>query len=372
MTEPVLSRPSSRSPSPSGATPEPSRWQRSHRFDARALPLADRHYNRRKVGSPQFVPPGRCVVLLTEGADALWVTSWPFAAFVRHAWPGAWVCSCFRNESAHLSSELITEAVAVTRFLFGEPPALGIVTFVNREKTRRKRDPGRCYRKAGLAPRRRDERRPRRAATAPRRDAHRSRPDRRARLGGRMTTPLPTAADSTPPRGSATGEDTTLTVERPWWATLRAKLAKSSWQPDRAHVESLVNALDEAESAASSLRAEVARLTGELAEVKDDAQRGWSASFDNAHLLTDATREVARLTEERDAAVRWIGVVRDELVNAGFPSGDRTVALASIRALLRERDEARGAADRMRGELEAAEQHVRILRCQLNGEANNV
>lgn len=125
------------------------RWHRSHRFDARALPLADRHYNRRKVGSPQFVPPGRCVVLLTACADALWVTSWPFAQYVRHAWPGAWVCSCFRNESGELSSELITEAVAATRYLFGEPPALGMVTFVNADKVRHKRDPGRCYIRAG-------------------------------------------------------------------------------------------------------------------------------------------------------------------------------------------------------------------------------
>lgn len=37
-------------------------WALSHRADARALPIADRHYNRQKIGSPQFVPPGRCVV----------------------------------------------------------------------------------------------------------------------------------------------------------------------------------------------------------------------------------------------------------------------------------------------------------------------
>ena len=125
-------------------------WFHSHRFDPRALPLADRHYNRRKIGSPQFVPPGRCVVLLTADADALWVTSWPFAAYVRHAWAGAWVNSLFRNESPVLSSSLIREAVAATRAVFGEPPALGMVTFVDASKTRRKRDPGRCYRKAGF------------------------------------------------------------------------------------------------------------------------------------------------------------------------------------------------------------------------------
>lgn len=125
-------------------------WHLSHRFDPRALPLADRHYSRRKPGSPQFVPPGRCLVLITPDADALWVTSWPFAEFVRHAWAGAWVCSFFRNESPRLSSELIREAVAATRWYFGEPPALGMVTFVDANKTRRKRDPGRCYIKAGF------------------------------------------------------------------------------------------------------------------------------------------------------------------------------------------------------------------------------
>jgi hypothetical protein len=132
-------------------------WRRSHRFDRKALPLADRHYNRRKVGSPQFVPPGRNVVFLTEPgdphsdpADALWVTSWPYAQWVRHAWPGAWVCSIFRREPEceYLASDLIVRAVAATRAIW-EPPELGIVSFIDPRKTRRKRDPGRCYRRAG-------------------------------------------------------------------------------------------------------------------------------------------------------------------------------------------------------------------------------
>lgn len=127
-------------------------WYLSHRADKRALPIADRHYNRQKIGSPQFVPPGRCMVLLTANADALWVTSYPFAKYVKHAWAGAWVCSCFRNESSVLSSELIREAVAITRWFFGDPPALGMVTFINTDKVRKKRDWGRCYRKAGWSP----------------------------------------------------------------------------------------------------------------------------------------------------------------------------------------------------------------------------
>lgn len=124
-------------------------WQPSHKFDPRGVALADRHYNRRAIGAPQFVPPGRAVVLRHDD-DALWVTSWPFAEYVRHAWPGAWVNSLFRNESSELSSTLILEAVAITRGVWPDVPALGLITFVDAGKVRRKRDPGRCYRKAGF------------------------------------------------------------------------------------------------------------------------------------------------------------------------------------------------------------------------------
>jgi len=110
--------------------------------------LADRHYNRQKPGSPQFVPPGRCLVLLTD--SALWVTSWPFAEYVKHAWAGAWVNSLFRRESGPIASELICEAIAATRWKWGDPPELGMVTFVDAGNVRRKRDPGRCYRRAGF------------------------------------------------------------------------------------------------------------------------------------------------------------------------------------------------------------------------------
>lgn len=122
-------------------------WELAHRRDPRCLPIADRHYNRRKVGSPQFVPPGRCLVLWQP--RAVWVTSWPFGQYVRHRWPGAWVNSLFRNEGAGLSSELILEAVAITRWRW-EPPEVGLVTFVDAAKVRHKRDPGRCYLRAGF------------------------------------------------------------------------------------------------------------------------------------------------------------------------------------------------------------------------------
>lgn len=125
-------------------------WVRSHRADPVSRQIADRHYNRQKVGAPQFVPPGRCFVLRTDPADALWVTSWPFAQYVKHAWAGAWVNSCFRNEGKNLSSELILQAVAATRSFWPEVPALGMITFVDAGKVKPKRDPGYCYIKAGF------------------------------------------------------------------------------------------------------------------------------------------------------------------------------------------------------------------------------
>ncbi len=125
-------------------------WRLSHRADQEARVIADRHYNRQKGGSPQFVPPGRCLVLKTP--TAFWVTSWPFDEYVKHAWAGAWVCSAFRNEGTERSSELIIEAVAITRWKWPNVPPLGMITFVDRSKVRRKRDFGRCYRRAGFVP----------------------------------------------------------------------------------------------------------------------------------------------------------------------------------------------------------------------------
>lgn len=59
------------------------------------------------------------------------------------------MCSCFRNEGEMLSSLLIQEAVSITRGIWGDPPELGMVTFVDMTKVRKKRDFGRCYRRAG-------------------------------------------------------------------------------------------------------------------------------------------------------------------------------------------------------------------------------
>ena len=134
-------------------------WEKSNRFDLRAREIADRHYNRQKPGTPQFVPPGRCCVLYAENGSgrAFWVTSFPYAEYVRHAWAGAWICSAFRNEGAGIASEMIRDAVAATRAHSRGPPALGIITFIASKKVKPTMVHGRktwglTYIKAGFKP----------------------------------------------------------------------------------------------------------------------------------------------------------------------------------------------------------------------------
>lgn len=127
-------------------------WFRSWRADPAVAALADRHYSRRTPGAAQFAPPGRNLTLRTFGADAGWVTIWPKPEFVDHDWGDCWTCSFFRNEGDVLSSLLVRDAVAATKATFGPPPDGGFLTFVDAGRVRRKRDPGRCFRRAGFEP----------------------------------------------------------------------------------------------------------------------------------------------------------------------------------------------------------------------------
>lgn len=128
-------------------------WFRTWRADPVARALADRHYSRKTPGAAQFSPPGRNVTLRTFAGDAVWVTSWPLPEYVDHAWGDCWTCTLFRNESPVLSSDLIREAMAATAYAFdGAYPLGGFLTFVDAGKVRHKRDPGRCFRRAGFEP----------------------------------------------------------------------------------------------------------------------------------------------------------------------------------------------------------------------------
>lgn len=124
-------------------------WTVSWRADPRVARLADRHYSRQSHGSRQFSPPGRVYVLVTDDGLAAWVTHWPRPDLAMHGRGDAWVCSLFRNEGPFLSSDLIRQAVAATRARWPTPPA-GMLTFVDTDRIRPKRDPGRCFRRAGF------------------------------------------------------------------------------------------------------------------------------------------------------------------------------------------------------------------------------
>jgi hypothetical protein len=130
-------------------------WKLSNRADPVAVKIADRHYNRQKPGTPQFVPPGSCMVLLSIDDRAVWTTSWPIAEYVKHEWAGAWVNSIFRNEGEWKASDMIREAVAATLWFYGKPPGLGMVTFIDPTKVkpikrRGKNVWGYSYEKAGF------------------------------------------------------------------------------------------------------------------------------------------------------------------------------------------------------------------------------
>lgn len=130
----------------------PMLWTISHRCDPKPRELADKHYNRQSVGSKNFVPPGRCLVLYCETATgkAFWVTSYPYPEYVKHEWAGALVCSAFRNEGAALSSFLIRQALQITRWKYPDIPDKGMITFVDPRHIKKKKDYGMCYKLAGF------------------------------------------------------------------------------------------------------------------------------------------------------------------------------------------------------------------------------
>jgi hypothetical protein len=130
-------------------------WVPSHRFDTPARLLADRHYNRQKPGSPQFMPPGRTFVLKASNEKAVFGLSYPYAEYVKHAWAGAWINSIFRNEDAGpLASDMILQALSLAQLKWPVPEQ-GCVSFVDPKKVpgilrRGERVKGFCYMMAGF------------------------------------------------------------------------------------------------------------------------------------------------------------------------------------------------------------------------------
>ncbi len=125
-------------------------WNRVTKFDVQACRLADRHYSRRKVGSPQFMPPGETVVLLTKLGNAVfgWWRPAPSSGIKAMNGLDGWTCTIFRNEGEQRSSDLILDA---EQFLIGLGVSVGpdgLITYVWDAKIKSS-NPGYCFKVAG-------------------------------------------------------------------------------------------------------------------------------------------------------------------------------------------------------------------------------
>lgn len=140
-------------------------WFLVGKTDTRARLLADRHYSRQSKGHREFCPPGNSIVLIIPtldgaAAQALWVSHRPDpkAGIGRRDGFDYWDNPYFRNESGIVSSILIREALAITRFIWGnDVPVDGFHSFVNPAKLepimrRGKKMWGYCFWQAGFRP----------------------------------------------------------------------------------------------------------------------------------------------------------------------------------------------------------------------------
>jgi len=120
------------------------------KFDARTAALADRHYSRRKIGSPQFMPPGETIVLLSDDERAVFGWWRPHPASGLKAMNGldGWTCTIFRNEGSRRSSELILAAEMELVRLAPSIGPDGMLTYVWDRKVR-SANPGYCFKCAG-------------------------------------------------------------------------------------------------------------------------------------------------------------------------------------------------------------------------------
>lgn len=125
-------------------------WIRVRRCDGRARRLADRHYSRQTPGAQEFMASGKTLVLLSRDALSVWgaIENMDPAGGLR------WRVSIFRREGGAVrSSDLIRSATQRTfaywRIRYGAVPPVPLTTEVDPKKTRSKRDPGRCFIRAG-------------------------------------------------------------------------------------------------------------------------------------------------------------------------------------------------------------------------------
>jgi len=135
-------------------------WKLVARNDVRGRLLADRHYSRKKPRASEFCPPGNSIVLLGLNEDALWVSHRPDpTANLKNPRLDGFDCydnPYFRNESKERASDLILQALAITRYIWQDyQPKHGFHSFVDPRKVKpviRRGEPvyGWVFEKAGF------------------------------------------------------------------------------------------------------------------------------------------------------------------------------------------------------------------------------
>lgn len=134
-------------------------WLRSHKYDPIGAALADGHYSRRKIGSPQFMPPGETLVLVSpDGASVFgWWRPDPRSGIKGMNGLDGWTCTIFRRTGGTRASDAIlaaeselvayaTERWSGTAFPVCGPD--GLLSYVWKKKVRSS-NPGFCFKCAG-------------------------------------------------------------------------------------------------------------------------------------------------------------------------------------------------------------------------------
>ena len=120
-------------------------WLRVRVSNPTLRALRDRHYSTKYPGGATVGAPGERLAFITGDGRAGWITHRRYARLRE-----GFVCSFFRNEGPELSSALVLAALEATEREWGPPPRW--LTLVDVTKVRHKRDPGRCFRRAGFRP----------------------------------------------------------------------------------------------------------------------------------------------------------------------------------------------------------------------------
>ncbi len=124
-------------------------WEVISKFCPWSALIADRHYSRRTIGSPQFMPPGQTLILGSLSQDAIfgWWRPHPRSGIRAMNNLDGWTCTIFRNESPMLSSALILEAETMLQDRHECGPD-GMLTYVW-DKRVASVNPGYCFKRAG-------------------------------------------------------------------------------------------------------------------------------------------------------------------------------------------------------------------------------